>query len=60
MLFQRKVSKGIDAEIAAVEEALARAHKELKDLKVKKQLVLSLSTVPTISSKGSFLTDLIP
>jgi len=60
MLFQRKVSKGIDAEIAAAEEALARAHKELQDLKVKKQLVLSLSTVPTISSKGSFLTDLIP
>ena len=36
MLFQMKVSKDLDAEIAVVEEALARAHKALQDLKVKK------------------------
>lgn len=29
MLFQRKVSKDFDAEIAAAEEALAHAHKAL-------------------------------
>jgi len=60
ILFQRKVSKDLDAKIAAAKKALARAHKALQDLKVKKQLVLSSSTVPTILSRGSLLTDLIP
>ena len=60
MLFQRKVSKDLDAEIAVVEEALARAHKALQDLKVKKQLVLSSSIVIAIPSGDSLLTGLIP
>ena len=47
MLFQRKASKDLDTEIAATEEAVARAHKALQDLKVKKQLVLSSSTIIT-------------
>ena len=58
-LFQRQASKSIDAEIAVVEEALARAHKTLQDLKIKKQRVLSSSTVPAVSSDGSLLTGLI-
>ena len=60
MLFQMKVSKDLDAEIAVVEEALARAHKALQDLKVKKQLVLSSSIVIAIPSGDSLLTGLIP
>ena len=60
MLFQRKVSKDFDAEIAAAKKALACAHKALQDLKVKKQLVLSSSTVPAIPLGGSLLTGLIP
>ena len=36
MLFQRQSSKSIDVEIAAAEETLARAHKVLQDLKVKR------------------------
>ena len=47
MLFQRKASKDLDIEIVATEEALARAYKALQDLKVKKQLVLSSSTIIT-------------
>ena len=35
-LFQRQPSRSIDAEIAAAEEALARAHKTLQDLKIKR------------------------
>uniref|UniRef100_A0A7N2KLD9 PGG domain-containing protein n=1 Tax=Quercus lobata TaxID=97700 RepID=A0A7N2KLD9_QUELO len=57
---QRKASKDLDADIVAAEEALARAHKALQDLKVKKQLVLSSSTVPAIPSGGSLLTGLMP
>ena len=60
VLFQRKVSKDLDVEIAAVEEALARAHKVLQDLKVKKQLVLSSSTIPAIPSGGTLMTGLMP
>ena len=60
MLFQMKVSKDLDAEIAVVEEALTRAHKALQDLKVKKQLVLSSSIVIAIPSGDSLLTGLIP
>ena len=41
------------AEIAAAEEALACAHKALQDLKVKRQLVLSFSTVPAIFPESS-------
>ena len=48
LLFQRKVSKNLDTKIAVVEEALACAHKALQDLKVKKQLVLSSSTILAI------------
>ena len=58
-LFQRQASKSIDAEIAAAEEALARTHKTLQDLKIKRQRVLSSSAVPTISSDGSLLAGLI-
>ena len=58
-LFQRQASKSIDAEIAVVEEALARAHKTLQDLKIKKQRVLSSSTVLVVSSDGSLLAGLI-
>ena len=58
-LFQRQASKSIDAEIVVVEEALARAHKTLQDLKIKKQRVLSSSTVPAVSSDGSLLASLI-
>ncbi|KAL0003623.1 hypothetical protein SO802_011184 [Lithocarpus litseifolius] len=60
MLFQRQASKSIDVEIAAAEEALARAHKVLQDLKVKRQRVLSSSAVPAISLDSSLLTSLIP
>ena len=58
-LFQRQASKSIDVEIAAVEEALAHAHKTLQDLKIKRQRVLSSSAIPTISSDGSLLAGLI-
>ena len=58
-LFQRQASKSIDAEIAAAEEALARTHKTLQDLKIKRQRVLSSSAVPAISSDGSLLAGLI-
>ena len=58
-LFQRQASKSIDAKIAAVEEALARAHKTLQDLKIKRQKVLSSSVVPVVSSNGSLLAGLI-
>lgn len=60
MLFQRKVSKDLDVEIVVAEEALARAHKILQDLKVKKQQFLSSSPVLTIPSGGSLLAGLIP
>uniref|UniRef100_A0A7N2L846 Uncharacterized protein n=1 Tax=Quercus lobata TaxID=97700 RepID=A0A7N2L846_QUELO len=56
----RQASRSIDAEIVATEEALAHAHKVLKDLKVKRQRVLSSSAVPTISPDGSLLAGLIP
>ena len=59
MLFQRQVSRSIDVEIAAAEEALARAHKALQDLKVKRQRVLSSSAVPAISPDDSLLAGLI-
>ena len=59
-LFQMKASRDLDAKIAAAEEALARAHKALQDLKVKKHLVLSSSIVPTIPSGSSLLTSLLP
>ena len=35
-LFQRKVTKDLDVEIAATEEALAHAYKMLQDLKTTK------------------------
>ena len=60
MLFQRKVSKDLDVKIVVAEEALARAHKILQDLKVKKHQFLSSSPVPTIPSGGSLLAGLIP
>ena len=60
MLFQRWASRSIDVEITAAEEALARAHKVLHDLKVKRQRVLSSSVVPAISSDNSLLTGFIP
>ena len=59
MLFQRQASKSIDVEIVAAEEALARAHKVLQYLKVKRQRVLSSSAVPTITPDGSLLAGLI-
>ena len=59
MLFQRQASRSKDAEIAAAEEALARAYKALQDLKVKRQRILSSSTVPIISPDGSLLAGLI-
>ena len=59
MLFQRQASRSIDAEIAAAEEVLARAHKVLQDLKVKRQRILSSSVVPVISPDGSLLAGLI-
>ena len=58
-LFQRQVSRSIDAKIATVEEALARAHKNLQDLKIKRQRVFSSSTVLAVSSDDSLLADLI-
>ena len=60
MLFQRQTSKSIDVEIAAAEGTLARAHKVLQDLKVKRQRILSSSTVPVIPPDGSLLAGLIP
>ena len=58
-LFQRQASRSIDAEIAAVEEALARGHKTLQDLKIKRQSILSSSAIPAVSSDGSLLAGLI-
>ena len=58
-LFQRQASRSIDAEIAAAEEALARAHKALQDLKVKRQGILSSLAVLVISPDGSLLAGLI-
>ena len=60
MRFQRQSSKSIDIEIAAAEEALARAHRVLQDLKVKRQRILSASIVPVISPDASLLAGLIP
>ena len=60
VLFQRQASKSLDAEIAIAEKALARAHKVLQDLKVKRQRVLSSPAVPAISLDNSLLTGLIP
>ena len=60
MLFQRQSFKSIDTEIAAAEEALARAHKVLQDLKVKRQRILSTLAVPVISPDASLLAGLIP
>ena len=59
VLFQRQASRSIDAEIAAAEEALARAHKALQDLKVKRQGILSSLAVLVISLDGSLLACLI-
>ena len=60
MLFQRQASRNLDAKIATTaKEALARAHKVLQDLKVRRQCVLSSSTIPTISPNISLLVDLI-
>ena len=58
-LFQRKASKDLVVEIVVAEEVLAQAHKALQDLKVKKQQVLSSSTVPAVPSEGSLLAGLI-
>ena len=60
MPFQRRISKDLDVEIAATEEALASAYKVLQDLKLKKQRFLSSSPVPVIPSGGSLLDGLIP
>ena len=60
MLFQKWASRSIDVEIIAAEEALARAHKVLHDLKVKRQRVLSSSVISAISSNNSLLTSFIP
>ena len=62
-LFQRKVSRDLDVEIAAIEEALARAHKVLQDLKIRKQQTLSspaTSSTSTVPREGSLLAGLIP
>ena len=59
MPFQRQTSKSIAVEIATAEETLARAHKTLQDLKVKRQKILSSSTVPVIPPDGSLLAGLI-
>ena len=40
-LFQRKASRDLEVEIAVAEEALARAHKVLQDLKIRKQQAFS-------------------
>ena len=58
-LFQRKASKDLVVEIVATKEVLAQAHKALQDLKVKKQQVLSSSTVPAVSLEGFLLAGLI-
>ena len=60
MLFQRQASRSLDAEIVAAEKALARAHKVLQDLKVKRQRGLSSLAVPAISPDNSLLAGLIP
>ena len=59
-LFQRKASKDLDAEIVATGEALARAHKVLQDLKIKRQLVLFSPTTSVVPLEGSLLAGLIP
>jgi len=50
----------LDVEIPVAKEALARAHKVLQDLKVKRQGVISSPTVPAISPNNSLLAGLIP
>lgn len=49
-LFQRKIFKDLDDEIAAIEEALAHAHKVLQDLKIRKQQALSSSATSSTST----------
>lgn len=60
LLFQRQASRNLDVEIVAVEEALARSHKALQELKVKKQQLLSSLTALVLPPKGSLLTGLMP
>nr|XP_023893411.1 uncharacterized protein LOC112005397 [Quercus suber] len=60
MLFQRQASRSLDTKIVVAEEALARYHKVLQDLKVKRQRVLSSAIVPSISPDSSLLASLIP
>ena len=62
-LFLRRVTKDLDAEIAAAKEALARAHKVLQGLKIRKQQALSslaTSSSPAIPQEGSLLGGLMP
>ena len=47
-LFQRKTSKDLDVEIAAVEEVLACAHKLLQDLKIRNQQPFLLQLLPPL------------
>ena len=61
--FQRKVTKDLDAEIAAAKEALAHAHKVLQDLKTRKQQILSslaTSSTPAVPQEGFLLASLMP
>ena len=60
ILFQRQTSKSLDVEIVAVEKTLARAHKILQDLKVKKQKFSLLQLFSAISPDSSLLAELIP
>ena len=60
ILFQRQASKSLDAEIVAAEKTLARAHKILQDLKVKKQKFSLLQLFSAISPDSSLLAELIP
>ena len=51
-LFQRKASRDLDAKIVVAEKALARAHKVLQDLKIKRQLILSSLTTSIVPPEG--------
>ena len=53
------VPTGPHVEIAVAKETLARAHKALQDLKVKRQRILSSSTMPIVPPDGSLFTGLI-
>lgn len=62
-LFQRKVTKDLDANISIAKEALVYAYKVLLDLKARKRQTLSslaTSSSPEVPQEGSLLAGYMP